>query len=122
LAEFCLSLPENYKISPSGYSKQILRNAMTGRIPDTIRNRTDKIGYAPPEKKWLAGNQSSISSILSSAACERIPFYDSQKAGNWYKRIQQTGKFERRLWFLINTILWAEKFDVTFPENEIFSN
>jgi asparagine synthase (glutamine-hydrolysing) len=114
MAEFCLSLPEKYKLSPAGFSKHILRNAMAGRIPDAIRDRTDKIGYAPPEKQWLAMNQSRIREILSSPVCERIPFYEPQKARDWYDKTIQSGKFDRKVWFLLNTILWVEKFDVTF--------
>lgn len=119
LVEFCLSLPEQFKISPSGYSKQILRSSMAGRIPEEVRLRNDKIGYAPPERKWLFGNEPKIREILSSPICEKIPFYDFKKANSWYEKKLQSGTFDRKIWYLINTILWTEKFDVTFPENDI---
>jgi asparagine synthase (glutamine-hydrolysing) len=118
LAEFCLSLPETYRISPSGFSKQILRSSLEGRIPSQIQMRKDKIGYAPPEKKWMGGDNSKIGEILSSPVSKRIPFYDQKKAISWYEQTLKVGKFDRKVWFLINTILWAERFDVTFPDFE----
>jgi asparagine synthase (glutamine-hydrolysing) len=45
LAEFVLSLPENYLISESGETKRILRHALRGIVPDEILDRKDKIGF-----------------------------------------------------------------------------
>ncbi len=38
-----------------GRTKVILREATAGRVPDVIRERTDKIGFAAPTAAWLAG-------------------------------------------------------------------
>lgn len=53
LADFLLSLPEHYLISPQGETKHIFRTAMRGIVPDAILDRRDKIGFATPEKDWL---------------------------------------------------------------------
>ncbi len=52
LAEFIFSLPAHYKIH-YGFTKWILRNAMKDQLPDNIVWRTDKVGYEPPQKKWM---------------------------------------------------------------------
>jgi asparagine synthase (glutamine-hydrolysing) len=52
LVEYVLGLPDDHKIS-DGWTKYVLRQAMSGRIPDAIRDRTDKIGFATPEELWM---------------------------------------------------------------------
>jgi asparagine synthase (glutamine-hydrolysing) len=53
MAEFLLSLPEEYLISKSGETKHVFRAAMRGIVPDAILDRRDKIGFSTPEKDWL---------------------------------------------------------------------
>lgn len=52
LAEFIFALPSTYKIH-DGFTKWILRKSMSGVLPESIVWRTDKIGYEPPQKKWM---------------------------------------------------------------------
>ncbi|MBE0644924.1 MAG: asparagine synthase (glutamine-hydrolyzing) [Bacteroidetes bacterium] len=47
LVEFALSLPVEYRLSPFGNSKRILKDAMKGRLPDYILNRR-KAGFGMP--------------------------------------------------------------------------
>jgi len=49
LAEFLLSLPENYLVSDDGVTKHVFREAMRGIIPDSHLDRKDKIRFATPE-------------------------------------------------------------------------
>lgn len=52
LVEFVFSLPDEYKIN-SGWTKFILRKSMDRILPKSICWRIDKIGYEPPQKKWI---------------------------------------------------------------------
>jgi len=52
LVQFIFSLPTSYKIS-DGFTKNILRRTMNGKLPDNIVWRTDKIGYEPPQRQWM---------------------------------------------------------------------
>ena len=54
LVEFNLSLPPELKIA-DGYTKQILRQSMSGILPEKIRMRVDKIGFATAEESWMKG-------------------------------------------------------------------
>ena len=54
LVEYLFSIPAQQKIAGSS-TKQVLRNATRGVIPEEIRNRKDKVGFAPPEGVWLRG-------------------------------------------------------------------
>lgn len=52
LTEFLFSLPADYKIK-NGWTKYLERSAFEGVLPETIVWRKDKIGYEPPQEKWL---------------------------------------------------------------------
>jgi asparagine synthase (glutamine-hydrolysing) len=52
LVEFIFSLPANFKIR-QGWTKWLLREAMKNKLPESITWRKDKIGFEPPQKKWM---------------------------------------------------------------------
>ena len=54
LVEFLLRLGHQHKIV-GGDTKRILRRAMKGVLPETVRNRRDKLGFATPEETWFKG-------------------------------------------------------------------
>lgn len=53
LADFLLTLPEEYLVAPNGETKHLLRRAMRGLVPQEVLERRDKIGFATPEHAWL---------------------------------------------------------------------
>jgi asparagine synthase (glutamine-hydrolysing) len=52
LVEFIFSLPSQLKMH-DGWTKFLLRNAMSKKLPDEIVWRKDKVGYEPPQKNWM---------------------------------------------------------------------
>lgn len=52
LVEFVLSLSEEMLIK-DGWTKFLLRKSMESRLPREITWRKDKIGYEPPQAKWM---------------------------------------------------------------------
>lgn len=52
LAEMLLDVPQDLKLR-GGETKYLLRQAMTGRLPETVRRRSDKKGYPTPVGRWL---------------------------------------------------------------------
>ena len=52
LVQFVFSLPSNSKIR-NGFTKFLLRNAMSNQLPASIVWRKDKIGFEPPQKLWM---------------------------------------------------------------------
>lgn len=52
LVEFIFSLPPHMKIH-NGWTKYIMREAFQNILPPQIAWRVDKIGYEPPQKKWM---------------------------------------------------------------------
>jgi asparagine synthase (glutamine-hydrolysing) len=56
LVEFLFTLPASYKIS-EGWTKRILRHSMSNLLPSEITWRIDKMGFQPPQEKWLKDPQ-----------------------------------------------------------------
>lgn len=52
LVDFCISLPDDYLVR-NGWQKWILRQSAGKIIPENIRWRADKVGYAAPLDTWL---------------------------------------------------------------------
>lgn len=52
LVEFVFSLPATFKIN-EGWTKYIMRHALADLLPKEITWRVDKVGYEPPQKKWM---------------------------------------------------------------------
>lgn len=52
LVEYTMSLPDE-QLYHDGITKYVLRNAIKDVVPDEIVNRYDKIGYEPPQDKWM---------------------------------------------------------------------
>lgn len=66
LVEFMLKLPDDFKIR-RGQRKAIMRKALNGVLPDSIRDRTDKMGFVAPDELWFKQNPDIIQKALSDA-------------------------------------------------------
>ena len=55
LVEFLHGLPSNFIIQ-NGFTKYILRDSMRGILPEKIRTRKSKLGFATPEDIWIKGS------------------------------------------------------------------
>jgi asparagine synthase (glutamine-hydrolysing) len=54
LVEFSIALGDRHKMV-GGDTKRVLRRAMAGILPEKVRNRRDKLGFATPEEVWFRG-------------------------------------------------------------------
>jgi asparagine synthase (glutamine-hydrolysing) len=73
LVEFLFSLPSKFKIR-KGYTKWLLRKAMTEKLPGEIAWRKDKVGFEPPQKQWMHHNavQQMIKEAKAKLVSEKI--------------------------------------------------
>ncbi len=83
LVEFGLSLPDHLKIQ-GGTSKFAVRQATRGLMPETVRLRRTKLGFAGADRRWLSGDlKSRVRDLLESdLRCER--FVDPVALRRWY--------------------------------------
>jgi asparagine synthase (glutamine-hydrolysing) len=115
LAEFVLSLPEEYIVSADGTTKSVFREAMRGMVPEVILNRRDKLGFSTPEKDWLLKLHPWVTEILHSDACHSIPGIK----WNQVRRLWETTKagdhaWDSHFWRWINLIAWTQVFEVAY--------
>jgi asparagine synthase (glutamine-hydrolysing) len=111
LAEFLLSMPEHYLLSPQGETKHLFRAAMRGIVPDAILDRRDKVGFATPELRWLQQLKPVIPLWLSDT--EALPFLDANAAIAQVQAVLSGQKsFSWQVWRLINFCRW---FSLTQP-------
>lgn len=115
VVEFSMGLPDALKIG-GGVTKRVLRDAMSGILPDCIRDRVDKIGFETPEAVWMTGDQRQwfrdelqqaveISDRLVPASS--VIRFDAIAAG--------TRPFDRAPWRAISFGHWMRAFAVAPP-------
>lgn len=109
LVEFVFNLPTNYKMS-RGYSKRILRESI-GMLPDKIRWRTDKIGFATAEETWMCKEAPDLFRKEVSEAILKSKGLINSKA-NILADQMISGRipFDWSLWRIINFGYWVEMF------------
>lgn len=115
IAEFALSLPENFLISDSGETKYIFKEALRGIVPDLILDRRDKVGFVTPELSWLKKIDKTVIKYLDIA--DAIPFLDVDKCKSEFTDIiNGEKKFTSESWRLINYCRWVELNNIKFKD------
>ncbi|MBY0421283.1 MAG: asparagine synthase (glutamine-hydrolyzing) [Parvularculaceae bacterium] len=111
LVEFSLRLGWRHKIV-GGDTKRVLRAAMTDILPDSIRLRRDKIGFATPEEEWFRGPLADEVTRRTKATLAAFPdAFDSDAALAAVRaRLDGARPFDFLPWRLIAFGAWAEKF------------
>ena len=105
MAEFLLSLPEEYLVSQDGETKSVFRAAMRGIVPDKVLDRRDKIGFSTPEQVWLFGMADTVRSWLVTES--PIPFIDQRRIIEEFDLIVSgKKKFSWQVWRWVNFIRW----------------
>ena len=111
LAEFLLSLPENYLVSDDGVTKHVFREAMRGIMPDSHLDRKDKIGFATPESTWLLNMVDVIKDWVSEAP--ELPFLDKSELLKEFQEVVDGNKsFDGRVWRWVNYLRWCTLMDI----------
>lgn len=105
LAEFLLSLPEEYLISQNATTKHVFREAMRGIVPDSHLDRKDKIGFETPQLEWLLKMNKTITKWISEAP--HIEFIDKDVMLRHYQEVVEGKRpFDQRVWRWVNYLRW----------------
>ena len=90
LVEFVFTLPSSFKIR-EGWTKWLLRQSMKQQLPAEIVWRKDKVGFEPPQKKWMQnpGLQEMIQDARKKLVKEKI-----LKPGVMAKPLQAAAAYE----------------------------
>lgn len=112
LAEFALSLPDEYLISPAGTGKHVFREAVRGLVPEPIIGR-EKFGFPAPDRKWLREVRVQVMDRWFEDAAIRAPFVRIEAARNWLSAaLAGSGYWPPQAWLLMGLLGWAQRYDV----------
>ena len=111
LVEYVFSLPVTWRIR-NGWTKYILREALKGVIPEKIRKRRSKIGFATPEVEWLRELKDEIRAVFASEKFKARGYFNQEEILNKFDAFCE-GKqddFASLFWRVLNLEIWFEVF------------
>ncbi len=112
-AGLLLSMPEDALLGPGGETKRVFKAAMRGIVPDEILDRRDKVGFATPERAWLASMRGWYAGVLSDASAGGVPVLDAGVVRREFDRmLAGRSAWDGRFWRCLNLVRWSALFEV----------
>lgn len=112
LVEFVLGLTDSFKLH-RGVTKRVLREGLKGVLPEAIRLRTSKLGFATPEEYWV---REQAPDVFRQAVRDAIDVSDGILRRNATtvadEIIAGRRPFDYSLWRMISFAAWLKRFDV----------
>ena len=110
LVTYCFALPEASKIG-GGYTKRVLRLAMRGILPEAIRLRTKKIGFASPMANWATGALKPwMLDLCASRAFIESSVWNGVAARAAVERVVEGTERIDRVWPILNAYVLEQSF------------
>lgn len=109
--EFVYSLADNQKIR-QGETKWIMREALKGVLPEKIRTRQDKIGFATPEEYWMKqALGKDMKKVFASEKFNSRGYFEKGKTSQYFEEVL-AGKYSnyQLFWRLYNFEMWMRVF------------
>ena len=113
VVEFSLALGNEHKIV-GGDTKRVLRKAMQDVLPESVRERRDKLGFQTPEDIWFRGPLRGLIHDGVEATISRYPDLVNASGARALRDAMLEGRrpVEASLWRIVNLGLWGERFGV----------
>ena len=96
-----------------GVTKKILRESMSGIVPEKIRMRQDKVGFESPERDWFRDPllNKFILEIFNSESFKSRNIINPKSAKSLYdKHLNKKIDVSSEIWKMINLELWYRQF------------
>lgn len=113
VAEFCLGLPAEEKLS-RGWSRLVLRRAMQGIVPDSILARRDKLDFGVHLARGMVRHHHArLMQLFASPASPLAPYLDLPRAEAAYAAIAAdpdaaSGRTVQMVWRAASLGIWIE--------------
>lgn len=115
LVELCLSFDDDLRIS-DGITKVTLRNAMKDILPEPIRQRMDKIGFATPESVWATKlNPAEFRRHLEDAITVCGGLFSADLLKTFDEMVAGTRPYDTTMWRVLCFGRWVRLFKVALP-------
>jgi len=109
LVEFCLSLPEHYKLR-DGYPKKILRDSVAS-LPKEIKERKDKMGFVSPDEIWVRENSTYFIEKMNIAR-EKYNFITDSFLNQFNLFLDGDRVYEAKFFRVISLVVFCEEFNL----------
>jgi asparagine synthase (glutamine-hydrolysing) len=111
LVEYLFAISGELKIR-GAETKVVLRRAIRGIVPEVVRLRRDKLGFAPPEKAWLRGPLNAWAQDLVRSRRFRSRGWIDARAAEGELDALGSGRLSRSslLWRWLSLEVWAQVF------------
>ncbi len=109
LVEWVFSLPTDQKIK-GAETKFILRNAMKNILPEKVRTRMDKVGFATPTDLWTTKLlKKEISEIFASQQFKQRGIFNAEQIAKTYRESPSDFKPDE-IWRILSVEMWFRIF------------
>jgi len=115
IVEYAFSLPASAKIH-DGWTKFILREAMRGLLPETIRLRRDKLGFPTPQGRWLGARLDWLRSLFSQSHLRSAAYLQGATIARRLPELLSSEAGAREVWRWLCLELWMRRFSVSALE------
>ena len=114
LVEFSLALGNDHKIV-GGDTKRVLRRGMKGILPEAVRERRDKLGFATPEQIWFRGPLRGLVEGGIEKTIARYPELMNATGVRALAKSMLNGErpLDFTLWRIVNLGMWGERMGIT---------
>ncbi len=109
--EYTASLSLSQKIH-RGITKRVLRQAIKGLIPESVRCRMDKMGFVTPEEVWMKDAlRPFMLEVLSSDSFRSRPYwYADAVVRDYLAFLEGKSTYSPEVWRIVCAELWLRKF------------
>ncbi len=113
IVEFTSGLPDDF-LEKEGINKRVMREALSGLIPDRIKNRRDKMGFITPEEMWVRRENPGIFRKKLAEAVDVTNGIIKPGVLDYFDKVViGKQKFDYTYWRLILFSEWIKRFDVS---------
>jgi asparagine synthase (glutamine-hydrolysing) len=110
LVDYVLALPAD-AIIRGGWSRAILRDGLTGVLPEKVRLRRWKVGFTTPETRWLRARRAVLQSLFRSPAFCARPYWDGLAVAEAFDAAcRGEVEWSQFFWRAVNVELWLRVF------------
>jgi asparagine synthase (glutamine-hydrolysing) len=112
LVAFALGLPDAYKLK-GGMRKYLLREAVADVLPEKVKQRHTKLGFATPQNAWMDANALPLIASIRAAAHQYVPVFSADLPA-WTEQVLQQKQYPHyaMLWRIFSFVRWLAVFEV----------
>jgi len=111
IVEFAFSLPTKYKFD-MGSTKKIIRDSFRGRLPSSIVDGHEKVGFVTPFASWLQDRDFNayVMDTIQSSSFRSKAIWNAEAIAARFRSPETNPNFP--YWRILNTELWSRQYQI----------